>query len=519
MTTAPPAEQPGDAPPAASAGHERRLHPWSWLFVLLQQLRQFLVPLLVLVVVGSRGGDRYMLWSLVGVGVLVAASVWRYFTYRYRVDADRVVVREGLLERKVRQIPFARIHNVTLHQTLLHRLVGVAEVRLESAGGTRPEAEMRVLPMAEALALERLVRARGASPGTRDGSGGNGDAATEAGDGRLLLALPLGELVRLGLVSNRGMVGVGGAFALAWQAFPDDVLAGFVREHARQAMGWAGAVVHGSLARAVALAATVALALVVLRLLSVLLALTQYHGFRLSLQGRRLTVERGLLSRLRTSTSRRRIQAWTLREGLVHRLLGRRSLHVDTAGGVAGGDGDAPAGLRELAPIATPDACDALVREVLPGAAWPPAGWRRLHPHAWWRLALPGAGLALVATGLACWRFGPPGLLALAWLPWAVFAARRHAGHAGYALGGRLLAVRAGWWSRHWRFAEIDKIQALRLERSPLDRLSATATLLLDTAGATPTSPALRLRFLPEAEARALHARLAAELACMPLRW
>ena len=26
---------------------ERRLHPWSWLFVLVQQLKQFALPLLV----------------------------------------------------------------------------------------------------------------------------------------------------------------------------------------------------------------------------------------------------------------------------------------------------------------------------------------------------------------------------------------------------------------------------------------------------------------------------------------
>ena len=45
------------------------------------------------------------------------------------------------------------------------------------------------------------------------------------------------------------------------------------------------------------------------------------------------------------------------------------------------------------------------------------------------------------------------------------------------------------------------------------------ASLWLDTAGARPTAPALRLRFMPEAEARALHRRLAAELARMPLRW
>ena len=520
MTT--PTPEPPVVDPAGSAAsplphaQERRLHPWSWLFVLLQQLRQFIVPLLVLLFLGR--SDSQALWPLVGVAALAAASVWQYFTYRYRVDEDRLVVRQGILERQVRQVPFARIHNVALHQSLLHRLFGVAEVRLESAGGARPEAEMRVLRMDEALALERLIRIRGgtaAHSGAGDAAGA-GDADAEA-EGRPLLTLPFGELVRLGLVSNRGLVVVAGAFALAWQAVPDRVMANALEEAVRQAMGYADTVVPGLQARAVALALLLALALVVLRLLSVLLALVQYHGFRLLLQGRRLTVERGLLTRLRTSVPRRRIQAWTLQETLLHRWFGRRSLHVDTAVGV--GQGGEQRGLREVAPIATAETCDRLVRDLLPGAAWPPVGWHRLHPRAWQRLALPGIGLAMVAAAAACWRFGAPGLLALAWAPWAVHAARQHARRAGYALNGQLLAVRAGWWSRHWRFAGIDKIQALRLERTPLDRAFGMASLWLDTAGARPTEPMLRLRFLPEAEARALHGRLAAELARMPLRW
>ncbi|MEN1941362.1 PH domain-containing protein [Luteimonas sp. MJ174] len=506
--------------PTPVGGDERRLHPWSWLFVLLQQLRQFIVPLLVLVFLGR--GDRYALWPLVGVAALAAASVWRYCTYRYRVDGDRLVVREGLFERQVRQVPFARIHNVALHQTLLHRLFGVAEVRLESAGGTRPEAEMRVLRMEDALALERLIRGHGVAGPDADANpdpcaaAGEAAGAVATGEGRLLLALPGAELVRLGLVSNRGMVVVAGAFALSWQALPDRMLAVAVQDAAGRIFGYASSLAEGTVARAAAMALVVVLALALLRLLSVALALLQYHGFRLLLQGRRLTVERGLLTRIRTSAPRRRIQSWSLREGLFHRLLRRRSLHVDTV--ASAGEGGEQRGLRELAPIATPAACDALVRDVLPGATWPPVGWRRLHPRAWQRLALPGLALSGIATIAACRYAGPVGLLALAWAPWAVHAARQHARRAGYALDARLVAVRQGWWARQWRFAEIDKLQALRLEQSPLDRWFGMATLSLDTAGARPTT-LLRLRFMPEAEARALHGRLARELARLPLRW
>src|SRR5690606_1139582 len=58
--------EPVPPPLPEGEGQARRLHPMSWLFVLLQQLKQFVVPLLVLVFLGR--GDRYQLWTLVAVG-------------------------------------------------------------------------------------------------------------------------------------------------------------------------------------------------------------------------------------------------------------------------------------------------------------------------------------------------------------------------------------------------------------------------------------------------------------------
>jgi putative membrane protein len=51
---------------------ERRLHPWSWLFVLVQQLKQFLVPLVALLVFGGSGGPGGF-WA--GIGPLIAVGV------------------------------------------------------------------------------------------------------------------------------------------------------------------------------------------------------------------------------------------------------------------------------------------------------------------------------------------------------------------------------------------------------------------------------------------------------------
>ncbi len=497
-----PIELPSEAQP------ERRLHPMSWLFVLIQQLKQFIVPILALFLFGR--GDRNDLWSLVAICILGAISIWQFYTYRFRIGEDSLQIRSGLLQRSLRQIPFARIHNVGLHQTLLHRIFGVAEVRLESAGGIKPEAEMRVLKLDDALALEALVRRR------RGTSAAVAASEAAADTGEVLHTLPTAEVVRVGLISNRGMIVVGGAFAALSQISPDLV----ERVLELVAFGMFGVVdSYGRGHEAAAVLLMLLAFIVMIRLFSVLIAVLQYSGFRLEEHGRRLTLERGLLTRIRTSTPRRRIQSWTLREGMLHRWFGRRTLEVGTAV-LDNGSHSQPRSLREVAPVATPERCDALIRHLAPQLQWPPQVWHPLHRLAFWRLFVPQLLLAAALGAFALFEFGALGLIFVAlWVPWIAYIAWQNARHAGYAVDGLTIAARGGWWTREWRFAEIGKLQAIRLGQSPLDRRLGMAHLLLDTAGGNALAQPLRLRFLPEAEARALHEALGREIARSALRW
>lgn len=506
MTTPEPS---GLAAPMDDASPERRLHPMSWLFVLIQQLRQFIIPIIVLFAFGR--GDRNDLWGLVAIFVLAVISIWQYYTYRFRIGSDSLQIRSGLLERSLRQIPFARIQNVALRQTVLHRIFGVAEVRLESAGGIKPEAEMRVLTLADALALEALVRRRRGE--ARTGATADADTAEE---GEVLLRLSAADIIRAGLISNRGMVVVGGAFAALAQ-FSRDLFSEIIESWVRGLFGVVEDYGRGH--EAAAVLAMILLFLALVRLFSIALAFLQYHGFRLEEHGRRLTLERGLLSRARTSTPRRRIQSWTLREGMLHRLFGRRSLEVSTAVLENGSDGQ-PRSLREIAPVATPERCDALIRRLAPQVQWPPTQWQPLHRATFWRLAVPQWLLTLAIAIPAGLNFGIWGaVLVCLWLPWAGYIAWQHARHAGYSVDACMVAVRGGWWTRTWRFAEIGKLQAIRFSQSPLDRMLGTATLLLDTAGGSAVGDPLRLRFIPAAEARALDVRLADAIARSAMRW
>jgi putative membrane protein len=497
MTTGPD-ELPG-------AGIDRRLHPLSWLFVLLGHLRRYAVPIIALVVFGRSSGALLELVGVIGALGLTAHAAIQYRTCRFRLEGEELVIRSGLVQKSRRHIPFRRIHNVTLHQGLLHRLFGVAAVQIESAGGTGADTELEVLRLGDAQALESLLRRRAREVGAA------GDEV--APESEPLLTLGGAEVLKLGLVSNRGLIALTAIVGAAWEIGRDRVEIPGLKD---PVLRLSEQLALGPLSWLAAVVALLLVVAIVLQLLSVGLAFLQFHGFRLHAIDGRFQIERGLLSRVRASTPPGRIQAWSLRESAIHRLFARRSLRIDTA---VSGDEDGERSLRELLPIAPREIIDAVVERIMPGAGWPDLPWQPLHPRAWRRMLVAPVLLTAVAAAVAARQMGPAGLAVLALLPWWLLRARLLARMAGWAVTERLVAVREGWLDRRWRVAEIDRLQALRLTRSPFDRRHGMATLWLDTAGAGSPARPLRLRYLPEGEARRLLDELGAVLAVTPLRW
>lgn len=493
MTTTPSEADLTDAP-------ERRLHPLSWLFELFRVLKQFIVPIIILLFTGQ--GDRYELWGLLGAGIMVPLAVVRYYSFRYRIGGDRIVIRSGLLHKTVRDIAFTRIQNVTLHQGLLHRLMNVAEVRLETGGGEdKEEGRMRVLGFAEAQALQRVIRSW-ELPARHDNEA---PVVVE----QVLLRLPTRELLKLGLISNKGILlvaaGIGGAYQFNWE-LPQTVfehVGSWMMAHRGGLENGPGAYVLGGMMVLLA-------AFMLLRLISMLQAVLHYHGFTLSGDTHRLSITRGLLSRFNGSLPRTRIQAWTLEQGWLQRRFKRYALRVDAA--ASSQQHESLESHWVLAPIADEAGIARIIGTVLPGSAWPVAEWRRLHPSAWRRRFTVPALFLLPVTAVCVFWFGVYGLLPLLGIPWLYVQSKIWARHAGYAYANGLIAVREGWIGKTWRFAQIRKVQAVYLKQSPLDRRNGMATVFCDTVNAGMIEPKLAVRYLPFAEAVRLHDEITAAI-------
>ena len=490
-------------PPAVAPPLVGRLHPLSWLFVLLVQLKPFALPLAALLFLGR--GEVWELWGAAGAAGLALYAVVYSFGFRYELGANELVVREGIFARTERHVPYARIQNVVQRRNVLHRMFGVSELVLESAGSGKPEARMNVITVAEAARIERVLR----------GHGAGGEAASDAAAAPPLLALDAGEIVRLGLVTNRGAVVIGAAFALLWQFEPweSGALRGFFRGMRGTVSAWSDAFA-GPVALVASGVAFVALFFVTLKLLSIAASFVRFHGFTLSVGDGRIATVGGLLTRHGANARFDKIQRLVYRESWLARALGRRSLECDVAAGrAASADGSESVRLKWLAPIATPARIEAIVAELAPGLGLEGLEWQPLHPRAWRRMFRPALAFWTVAAIAPTWWLGPG--VVVAWLALVVLAwldARGNARFAGYALHGDVLAYRAGWLTRHWAVARIPKGQVVRLSRSAFDRRAGMGSVALDTAGASSVGFQLRVPYLGEAEARALAARIRAAM-------
>jgi putative membrane protein len=501
----------------ASEGFEPqlRLHPLSWLFALLGFVRQFIVPLIAAFFFGARNDPGQ--WGLIAGIPLLAAALWHQYTFRYGFGPHGLVIRAGFLFRNVRQIDYARIENVDSVRGPLHRLLGVSEVRVETSTGGKPEALIRVLGLRQAAELRDRVfsRARAESP-----SASAAEPRAEADEP--LLQLSTGELVRFGLIDNRGMVLVAASVGVVYQNGGGRVVANLLDAWmpALENFEALGHLVQFALALGLIIGA-----LALVRVLSIILALGTLHDFRLTRHGGDLRIRHGLLTRVSLTLRLPRIQALHQTETLLHRLFRRVSLSMDLAGdGGPEGEQRDPSSkrVRWLAPVAKPAHAAELIAAALPQAnlAVPPE-WQPLAPGARGRIFRRSLRLAaLIAIVPAIWLVRH-GALPVAWLllavpPVAWWRASHYVRYTRWALTDDVLLLRSGWLTRRLAIAPRGRVQTVRLSESPFDRRAHMATVAIDTAGAGARSPPIRIPYLTREVAAELAAALYRSAAISP---
>lgn len=175
----------------------RRLHPVS---PLVRGWAALLVGLAIVVEgvlpgegygpdIGFLGGLGVQLGGVLAIAVVVViGNVVGWFFARFSVDDDAVHLHTGVLSRTQRQARLDRLQAVDVVQPLIGRLFGLAELRIEVAGGADSQVRLRYLKESEAQQLRNALLAAAA------GVEYETDEAPEAPE-REVVVVPPGRLV------------------------------------------------------------------------------------------------------------------------------------------------------------------------------------------------------------------------------------------------------------------------------------------------------------------------------------
>ncbi len=456
--------------PAEEVLPPRRLDPRTVLIGALPGLPSAILAVPV-VLAASRGGGLTLalalmiLALLMGVALIAGWLSWRMFTYQ--VLSDQLVISRGIIHRSRRSIPAQRIQDVSIKQGVLARLIGLAEVRIETGGGEKDEGRLDSVSLAEAHRLRELLRGMSraaAAPATAT-------TLSDDADEPVLFRLGFGRLLYFGLFR----------FSLLWIAailgagqYLDQVLD---LDWDRWVQVWdvARQELVSRLSLVFALSAT-GLAIGLGLMAGIIRTILQFYGFKLSLADGRFRYSRGLLTRSEVVVARRQIQLGLVEWGLLSGALGWCAFKVQTLGG-----SDHVSGRQELAPFARPSEVQPLI--ALAGLP----GFERsgLRPVSAWHtrialivfVAIPAAVLVVAAI----W-FPLAGLL-LFTLPLPLVVALLRRRHHRYALAETSLQVSRGVLKRREWTVPYGNIQSVTLRRGPLQRRMGVTSVRIDTAG------------------------------------
>jgi putative membrane protein len=493
-------DQPGPGPGAAPEDQgPKRLHVLSPVFFAGTHVRR-LWPLALLL------AARRQWWLLaLGALVLLAWSSLEWLRRTYALEGGALRLEEGVLARKLRAVPFDRIQQVDLVRKPLHRLLGVATLRVETAGGgSAAEVDLDVVTLAEARTLRSsLLQAKARLAGTPGGAaapagpaaagrpaggpvGGPAGAEVAAPPAeRVLLRLRLGEVMLAGITGSRAAAAlvVLGPLSQASDWFPglnDWLFRRFDPE----------AVAPTTPAAFLAVAV---LAVVVWLGLAAASSIVTDFGFTLARVGGDLVVRRGLLERREAVLPLSRLQVVRIEESLLRRLLGLASIRIQSAGRTGGSDATAS---RLAIPVLRRTEVNRLLGELLPGAAPvlrllapPPAARRRAVTRSVLRTVVLVAAVAVplaLLTSPGAATLSSAAVLVVAVLALAVVAGRAGYRSLGHAAGNGFLYARVGVAIRVTTVVPVAKAQSGSVRSSPFQRRSGLATLHVDVAGGGP---------------------------------
>lgn len=312
-----------------------KLHKASILYKSLNSTNLFIAFFLTFPFITDGSPAQALLGVTVFAGIIAFSGIYSYIywlRYNYEVTEDSFDIRKGVFRKRNREIPLHRIQNVDITSEFTQRLLGIAQVNLETAGGGETEARLRFVSQEEAKRIQKRIRAL-----KRDKDSQNiadKDEEAEEEDRELIFELESKELTLLSLftIDTRTIAGVFFFFTL---------FAGSI---------WAFLHRLGASSTAITIL-LIAFGVLATWIVSSFRIFSKYYGYKLYKNDDVYEYEKGLIQRYSGSIPSEKIQVVVLDENPLKRLFNYTTVRLETAGYSPGTAADR--GSEALVPLAT----------------------------------------------------------------------------------------------------------------------------------------------------------------------
>jgi len=417
--------------------------------------------------------------AVLAIAAVFTYEVAYYRRFHYELTPDSLDIYSGVFSRREREIPLRRVQNVDVTRSFVARLLGLAKVDVETAGGGGTEASLRYVSREEAQRLQEEVRERRAAA---QGKTGTPSAEAEGADERApgdLAEAESTESTRRGEtlfeLSNRDLALYG---ALSF----DPRLFSSVLAFAPFLVPFVSDRVEITRFGVVLLVAIAVVAMVALWVVSAVARMVRFYGFELRRVGDDLRYERGLFEVKDGTIPLSKLQTVSVEDNPLMRRYGFASLAVETAGYAPG---SSPSGGSEAAiPIASRAAVFEMADTLEPfhdiRLSRPPERARKRYIR---RYLFVGVGLLVVGYAISRFLVSFPWQALVPLLVLAVPAADRAHRNRGYDLGPDHVVTQAGFWRRQTRIVPYDRVQTVIRRQTVFQRRWSLTSVVVDTAG------------------------------------
>jgi putative membrane protein len=476
--------------PTDSLYRPQRQSPKAIVLILYRYLRiivRQIWPILLIIFINPTSGKGIYVTILVMLIILLSLSysLLAYYRFNYFIEQNELCVRSGVIRKKKINIPFDRIQSVDFKRNLLHQVLHVVSVQVDTAGTKGSELELDAIEFLKAEELRKVILAYKQAKLKADGENQTSVPPWPAFEEKpeLILSLSPNDLMKVGMSENH--IRTAGIIFAFFIGLADDL---------NQLLGWDiyGQLEHTTTAMSLVglLATLIAIPLFILVsfLITMVRTVLKYYGLKFWREGKRFKMVSGLLTRKEKTIQQSKIQVIRWMTSPLKRIFGIYQMNIYQAANFE---------QHQDKSLAIPGCYQQQVDEtldvVVPGFRQALFASHRMHVRIVIVMVILFGFIPAVLFGWMAWLSEGR----MQWLLVLVFPLAMVMGYL-YQQKRRLkihpdyILSEGGIFGNTSKLVEIYKIQRVLITSSPMQRSRNLSTLHVYTAGGDITFPYLQ---------------------------